>query len=172
MYAYINNQGAPMQNNTIELITAIQTGNPDRVRVVLKKMSKTLNRGYVAIELNKGLPRTGLTPLHVACRLYKMAQDDVCAAYDQIIMALLVRGACTGIMATIGTESITPIDTCKDRMPPSLLRVVRQRAEDTRGYNDNQNAKSIEERAAKAGIGHAKYLSLSRGYATSPCSLV
>lgn len=147
-----------------ELILAIQTNNPSRLRAVIDQLQRKANLEVAHISnnmdravarpkyVNDRLPGTlDLTALHVAAKLYAThcSNERLAGIYNEMVADLLEAGAAPsleigavrGKRMVAGVEAITIIkhgltvaEVCEGKLPPALMESLRIGAEEQAIY--------------------------------------
>lgn len=107
------------------LIQAVQSNDLNQVKQAVEIIrSNTKDRFSFTQALNQGLPENGITVMHVACKMFALANDK--QAQEDIIAFLIEQGAHPYSQAYIGSskrqeDSITPMQCCERGQLPKAL---------------------------------------------------
>lgn len=140
-----------------ELINAIQSGHPHRLRAVIEKLQRQagidlsqvdlqFRHSYKGNPVNDRLPGMDITPLHVAAKAYsahahdplnswifgEMVRDLLNAGANPIaVMGRTSRMARSGYGVVEAEEGLTVAEVCEGKLPPALASFFAKFCDDT-----------------------------------------
>lgn len=147
------------------LIEAVQLGNLKHLQVTIDAVTKGVKLPAHRVRaVSDGLPQSGLTALHVACKIYSVTTDPVQAfKYNSMIKILLTAGAEPYAECLVEGAKLTPMELAGRNRPPALVEHIQVRRTHEHGQGKGRDS-SLSARAARAGLNEKAFETLSGGY--------
>ena len=148
------------------LIEAVQAGSPTGLMTKVFRIQAQQENGAGRVTaISAGLPLTGITALHVACRLYSLATTPAERENREAIVQILIeRGAFLTVEATIHGRKQTPLDVCEGNAPQILIDAIKQNYKRLNSETKHFSA-TIHQKSLRTGIDEDELEKMSSGYA-------